>query len=393
MRLIVTLVAAFVVQRGVSSASAQSAGDSASPAPAPAAVATPMPTPHRAGKNAVDDYDRAMALYKKLERSGFFSFNTDADKMDPKVAAALSAKIQPIVQLTRDAETADYAEWDDDPSNPKNQQHTPMVFAMADLTSLLLWDAGYCLKSNPKESIQDLAAEETLARCGGTDSVQGFTMSLGACQLVVPFISRNANALADTMGNDLKDFTNVQGVADEYRAAFNADAGWVEKLIVRDSDPAKLSLDVKQMGMASGPALVTDLKWIAQVDKEAANELQVSDPEYKHWLAIKQGEAASIHDETSALPLVGSVRPAAQALELVDSARPAAQAEEEKIAMLAAGLALQRGDQALFQAARDPIAGQPFTVSKIAGGFKLISTFIWRDGTPITLTFDVAPAK
>jgi hypothetical protein len=61
--------------------------------------------------------------------------------------------------------------------------------------------------------------------------------------------------------------------------------------------------------------------------------------------------------------------------------------------MVEAGLALEQGGQAQYEAIADPTTGQPFNYVQTAAGFQLTSGFKNSDGKPLTLDFGTAAGQ
>jgi len=191
-------------------------------------------------------------------------------------------------------------------------------------------------------------------------------------------------------GDDLIYLTNTESVSQGYQQGMNGEAASFQAIVDGLNDPAAQASVVSFMNqlnqtihgwgpnnaqMNLSPAqVVSQFQWIEQTEEELGGTLQEPDAEFQQWWAAKQAEAAS-------MPL------AASALQAIATSRARAQSVVVQNLMVQAGLALEQGGQAQFQAITDPTTGQPFTYTQTANGFTITSSFKSSNGKPVTLDF------
>lgn len=334
----------------------------------------------RTGVNAVDSYSHAMALYNQLtgaEKNTLANWRT---KLDPQSAAALSAKLQPILQLLRDARNADYIDWGADPLKPDARE--ARLYAMQYLSQVAQWEANYGFQTDPAEALQDLAAAEALDR-NAAGALGGFRLYSDLRAPSIEIIAQNVNALSDGQISDLDFITDPAAVIQASQNIINAQAASMQAVLDQFSDPATRSQAIQVIQNVLIPymdlstdvsAAVPQLEQIAQLDQQFANTFPEPESQFLQWVSQAQADAASTPLPAFVLPTIEDQRLILQKSEIED-------------AMLTAGIALQQGNQSQFQASLDPVTGQPFTVTQTPNGFQLSSSLKFPDGGPVSLTF------
>jgi hypothetical protein len=331
--------------------------------------------PHT-GVNAVDSYSRAMALYNQLtgaEKNTLANWRT---KLDPQSAAALSAKLQPILQLLRDARGADYVDWGTDPLAPDDRR--ARFNAMQSLSQVAQWEANYEFQTDPAQALQDLAAAETLDR-NVAGALGGFTYSSDLRVPSIQIIAQNVDAIPAGQISDLNLFTNIPGVIQASQNILNAQAASMQSVLDQFADPATRSQATQEIQnylnySTDVSQSVSVTQRIVQTVQQFVNTFPEPEAQFQQWISQLQADAAST-------PLPASVLPTIQ------NQRSVLENSEIQAAMLTAGIALQQGNQSQFQSILDPVTSQPFTVTQTPNGFQLSSSVNSPDGGPVTLTF------
>lgn len=113
-----------------------------------AAIAKLGPINVPAGVNAAESYSRAMALYNQLTDADKNVLQNWRTKLDPQSAAALSAKLQPILRLLRDASDATYVDWGADPITPDARD--ARLSAMQSLSQVAQWEANHRFQTDSR---------------------------------------------------------------------------------------------------------------------------------------------------------------------------------------------------------------------------------------------------
>jgi hypothetical protein len=359
-----------------------------------AAIAALGPIKRRAGTNAADYYREALGLYNGL---------TDAEKKmlanwrvkgNAKAEAALYAKIQAIMDLIRKGRTANYADWGvgpyrfDDPSTVS--ANIAVLNSIRNLAMMSAWEANYRFGSDPSGALADLAAMDAMGQ-SADDDLLGFVIGIGMHALALNVLASNAGVVSGDGDADLSKLTNPAAIYQAYQAGMDGEASAFQALVDEYNDPAtqahaqslfeQISVTgrTKNDPINSNPAeIASEMQWIEQTEEALGGTLQESDAQFQQWWAQKEAETASMPVAAHTLAVMTSPRINAQSALVLD-------------VMVEAGLALEQGEQAQFQAITDPTTGQPFTYTQTAGGFQLASPFKNPNGKPVTLNFG-APA-
>jgi hypothetical protein len=348
-----------------------------------AAIAALGPIKRREGTNAAEFYKQAIGLYNQLTDDEKNMLRHPRDKQDPKVAAALYAKIQPIMDLLRKARKADYADWGLGPMTLENSTNKTAQYTSAQqLAVLAIWDSTYRFQSDPDGAVGDLAAMEALGR-SEDDSLIGLMVENSIHSGAMWLLAQNAGGITSAAGPDLAEIVNPAAVQQSFQIGLDAEASMLQSALDEYANPATRNGSLIQkwtsLGALSGEQAVSDLEWLEQTEQALGTDLQESNAQFQQWWAQKQAQAAS-------MPLVGT------ALSNLANVRAQSQMSVAWNAMLAAGMALEQNNQAQFQSIPDPSTGQPFTVTQTATGFQLGSAMQYH-GKPVTLSFSMPAAK
>jgi hypothetical protein len=342
-----------------------------------AAVAALGPIKRRGGVNAADFYKQAIGLYAGLtEREKDILLHRE-HKADPKVAAALYAKIQPIMDLLRRGRKADYADWGLGPKTTLDAATTmAQVNSILNLGIVAQWDASYRFASDPDGAVSDLAAMDAVAR-SGYDSFIGFiegnSLHMGAMTL----LAQNAGGITAASESDLAYIISTAAAEQSFRDGVNGEAAMLQAMLDEYFNPATRAQ--AEPYLANSKA-VSDMQWLERTEQELAGTLQQPETQFQQWLTQKQAEAASKPVAAPVITLLGNVRHIEQ-MSAVDNA------------MFAAGMAVEQNNQGQYQSIADPATGQPFTYTQTANGFQLGSALLQRPGKPMSMSFSTPAGK
>jgi hypothetical protein len=365
-------------------------GEPAADAARRAAIAAMGPIKKREGTNAADYYKEALGLYAGL---------TDAEKKmlanwrvkgDPKAEAALYAKIQAIMDLLRKGRAANYADWGVGPFSLYDpsaiQAESAVMNSIRNLAVMAGWEANYRFGSDPGGALGDLAAMDALGR-SGDDRLIGFLVENSVHALAVGVLAANVGEIPADGGADLSYLIDPAAVYQDYQAGMDGEATGFQVIMDEYNNPATRANVVSSFNQYihsanpnSSPAnmspgqFASEMQWIEQTEEALGGTLQEPDAQFQQWWAQKEAEAASTPIEASVLAAIAPSRSRAQTV-LVQNL------------IVQAGLALEQGGQAGFQAITDPTTGQPFTYTQTATGFTLTSGFKASNGKPVTLSF------
>jgi hypothetical protein len=402
---LVLILSIFAGPRGVpqsSPAGASSAAASASASPAlsaaeaarRAAIAQLGPIKHPEGTNAAEMYHQANELYKQLSADDKKALRDMNKDLDPKRVADLTAKIQPIMQLLRDARTANYVDWGpDDFSTAQGQKRAEANGTVLALSRVARWDATYHLDSDPELAIGDLAAADAMASNNSIDPT-AYTISCSVHEDGLAVLEQSAGALSSLSAQDAALISDNTWISQDFKSMADSGASVYQNLLDQYLDPAtrdqaaKVTSEPFLSGTVPGAApnaqgLVAELQWAVQALQHYAGSVQEPTAEFQQWSAQMKAESASMP--------IGDVFYGNY--DYFQMNRTYAESATVQYAMIAAGIALQQGNQAQFQSIADPATGQPFTVIQTAGGFQLSSPFKNYAGEQLIIPFGAPPAK
>jgi hypothetical protein len=392
------ILSIFAGPRGVSQSSpAEASGAAASASPAlpalsaadaarRAAIAQLGPIKHREGTNAADMYHQANELYKQLSADDKKALRDLKKDLDPKRVADLTAKIQPIMQLLRDAVNANYADWGPyDFSPAQNQKHAEANGMTLALSGVARWDATYHLDSDPALAVSDLLAAGAMASNHSLDPT-GYTISCSVHEDDLAVLEQDAGAFSSLSPQETALISDDTWISQDFKTMADSGASSFQNLLNQYLDPAThdQAATVTSQPFLSGTlpgaapnaqGLEAELQWAVQALQQYGASVQQPDAAFQQWFAQMKAESAS-------MPIGNLFYGNYDYFQM-----------NRTYAMLAAGIALQQGNQAQFQSIADPATGQPFTVTQTAGGFQLGSPFKNYAGQQLSIPFSTRPAK
>ena len=342
---------------------------------------------HPAGLNAADVYKNAFALFNALTDEEKQMLAKPRDEIDADKAAQLFKKIQPIMELLRQAKDAAYCDWAMGPlsfSTPLPQMNLVMK-----LGQVAQWSAGYqFLSSDPEPAVSDLATLSSLGQSVGNQALIGFLVDASVNQMAVNMVRENAAGLSPEATVQALEMFRAQEWNRDIKAAVEAESDLVATLAEQFSDAQSGDQALKKLNtllQTSGSTELADSdaasiqaqnQWYQQVLKDYASKVFAPDAEFNAWWADIPKQAVGSPLAAMALPSLNRTRNGYQAAVVNNS-------------MIQAGLLiLQNGpDQLALQP--DPTTGKPFTYVQTATGFQLSSTFQSK-GKPLTMSFATA---
>ncbi len=330
---------------------------------------------HPPGKNAADFYKQAYGLYKALNL-------TDEEKQmlrdrngkwDKEKAKALFEKIQPVVEMMRQAEDTAYADWGIQFKTFSDR--FPQLVPATDLSRLMTWNAAYEFPSTPAQALSDLRIQTQLGNSVGNDAIIGLIVNSATSALAIDTLRSNAayissetysQALAMIQDSDwLKNLSSAMNLESK---VVNETADSLEQGKMNPSNP--LFANYQQLPSAE---MVAQMRWVADVETDFSQKAQLPDAEFESWWKGIQQAISGKPVAQDTLPILSTIR-----TRILYSG--------VQTTMLQAGLSiLQNGDSALATYP-DPTTKQPFTLVPTADGFELQSTFQYH-GKPVTMPF------
>ncbi len=341
--------------------------------------------PHPAGKNCADFYKNAFVLFKALTEGDKKILRSPREKIEQDKAAALFARIQPIMDILRRAKAeGTYSDWGTGPIHFDTP--IPQINIVQDLARLARWDATYRFPNDPAGGLDDADIQ---LRLGDSIRAQGLIGTLVAAstdRMTVALIHDNLQSLTPDLMDQAAGLLPSGGTGEEMASA-----------MAQESDAAKAMIDAlldpeSRAKMLRGIPAVSDLKareieaqlptireqgeWIAAIDKQFAAEAMLPDAQFKAWWNEIQAEAVS--------------RPfAAELISSLSSVRGAIFSVAVDRAMLNEGMQILRNGGGAAETVADPTNGRPFTYLPTLTGFELRSPFTYKNKAA-TMTFSAS---
>jgi hypothetical protein len=328
------------------------------------------------GVNAADLYADASSLYAALTPEEKNILSHPHDKPDADAAAALYEKLQPIMDLLRRARDANYVDWNMGPLTLGTSMNTRIDQGHA-LAQVALWESGYRFQSNPDGAVSDLTALVLLGR-SECDTMIGLALENSFRTDAIELIAQNAGSISSAASPDIAYIVSQPAAQERFQDGMNGEVSELQSYLVQYSDPStRVPMDADNT--ISPEKVASTVQFLEQTDQALGTANLEPQAQFQQWWDQQIGASATLPVATAAL----------KAQELVISREQASMVEN---AMLAAGIALEQGDQAQFQSIVDPSTGQPFTCTQTDTGFQLVSPTQYK-GNPVTLTFFTPSAQ
>ena len=341
-----------------------------------AAIAALGPIKTRTGTNAADLYRQALGFYAALTDKEKDMLNHRHDKLDPKAAAALSSKLQPIMDLLRSARDADYVDWGMGPLT-NGTDMSWRIRQASSLGSVALWESDYRFQSDPDGAVSDLAALVAMGR-SESDSPLGVMFENNFRTAAIQSIAQNAGGISTNASADLAYIADPDATQQSFQNAMNGEVSALQNVQAQYANQPLPPMD------GETPPSPAQFAAIVQFMEKTAQALgtNISEPQaqFQQWWSQQLGAAANVYEGTNAL----------QSQEGIIAREQASMVQN---AMLSAGIALEQGNQAQFQSIVDPSTGQPFTYSQTATGFQLASPTHFGNRPAVTLSFSTPAVK
>ncbi len=343
----------------------------------PDASATPSPPP---GVNGADLYKRAFELFSALTQEEKNMLAHPRDEVDAEKADALFEKIQPIMELLRQAKGATYVDWG--LGKMRFDKPMPQLKLVTDLGRLALWDAAYLFPTDSESAVLDLSARVQLGRSIGGDGLIGFLVESSLTTTGIDLIRNNAASLTPPAFSDVMQMVDPSSSTEHFATAMNFEAeNFAQALAEMLNDPHTRQKVLDDIGGVLPPgsnvpdiqSLTAQMKWLAQTEKTFAQKATLPDAQFDAWWS-------QITEEASSQPVAAAAVPNLKQL------RTRYQFDALNRSMLATGLAVMQGGPEQIGLHLDPTTGKSFTYVQTATGFELRSTFA-NQKMPVTMTF------
>ena len=375
---LVVLVLFLLVKRPLSSSqsgdvaktgTARSQGRDLTPSPEDArraAIASLQPMKIREGTNAADAYNRAMTLYALLTDEEREMLKSPVGKLDPTTAAALYAKIQPMMDLLRSARKADYTDWgiyskygENGALLVKGGLLISQSNTIDSLASVALWASGYRFGNDPDGAVGDLAAMEWMSR-GGVDGLVGLGDEFNIHTRALHLLGENADKITAGAELDLAEILSTTTTEKLFQTTWNDESAVLQADLEQYADPAERADSTIQNQVNSGKqsqTVVAGMQWMMQTERTLGTALAEPDAQFQQWWAQQLALAGPT-------PYMANPR-------FYPQIRSRWEGLLVQNAMLEAAIALEQNDQAKYQSITDAATGQPFVYTRTATAVQL----------------------
>jgi hypothetical protein len=329
------------------------------------------------GPNGAELYREAMNLFTGLTDDEKKMLSGNYRNQDPRAAAALYSKVQPIMALLRQARDRDYVNWDAG-QNRAADLASAVTAQVNDANALSLvadWEADYRFQSDPAGAVDDIAATDFMAHSvelGLPGILAAGDIHLSGLQV----LADNASAIPSAAQQELAGILDPTVIQESYQSGMINEAEAFNNLLADEGDPAAIAnaaaiLSGDQNTSFSPEQIKAAEPWMAQTAQELATKFaEPTQPFWQWW----ESNVATAPD------------PQVVQNSNLYQARGSAQATVVGNLMFQAGLALGQGNQTALETIIDPFTGEPFVYSSTATGYTLTSPGMFR-GEHLTMTF------
>jgi hypothetical protein len=333
--------------------------------------------------NAAMLYRQAFALYDELSEEQKHLIVNWRTNVDSSVAAELCEKIQPICDLLHQAAAVSNCDWG---------LEQPIAFATPlphlspcrNMARAAVWNVAHCRADDPAGAVDDLAATSRLGQNVSSPALVCHNVGLAIQNLVIDAVAEHASVLTGTADSRLiqlfggSPYEETLSHAIEQQA--DVDRSLADGLVAMPPEEAMRELmtigdgSFSQVFQSLGHMqAATDIRQVAELEKQFAKALELPEAEYREWLA-------SLEAVRKTNPFVDLL------LTPIEPVVNKTQAMTVMSAMAAAGLAVMQDGPDALQSHPDPTTGQPFTYTPTSEGFELQSGYQFK-GEPVKLRF------
>lgn len=352
----------------------------------------------REGADASTFYKDAFALYDALSAEERKMLNPK-EKVDADQAAALFEKIQPLMELLRQAAKADYCDWG--LGEPSVDRKSPLSNKATGLANVAVWSANYRFATDQEGAVDDIAVLSPFGH-HVSDTLIAYVLRMGIEAWSTGFFREHAaefndiarakasavlaestvdrdlqNALAGEVAIHRSSYKKyIAQTADERSKLMDA----LEQIGVDfgdETDPNSVRLRAQAEAIFRDPAKFTaEMNFVQKVQEQMFEVMSWPDAQFDAWMGQFSPEHISEHP--IAVPLMDAHRSIRRTLQRVKISSE----------MMRVGLAVFESGPEVVGQSRDPVTGRSFTYVPKADGFELQSA-VHRDGKPITMSFDL----
>jgi hypothetical protein len=335
-------------------------------------------------ENAADLYKNAFVLIDALsddEKAALRDHRRAPAELQTDKAAALFAKIQPILELLRRAR-AEGLTCDWGLTFERTDAPMPHLQPVMNLAQLTRWAAAYEFPSDPQAALGDLAAGLEVAHSVADHVMIGFLVSTASDRSALEVIRDNYSAFSADVAEQALALVASADSASQWSAALLHEADGMHGSLALFDDPkayAQLRAAWIEGALADAPALqamsAAEMKAhfgsLEQIARGYAERW--GQPGFDSWWSAVQTDAAG-------KPLVS------EALKAFDTAAQSVIYTGVQRAMAATALSILTSGPDALASVRDPATGGQFVYVPLENGFELRSSFAYK-GQPAKMQF------
>jgi hypothetical protein len=320
--------------------------------------------------NAADLYRQAFALYDALSMEDKDILADWKKEVDPAKAAELLQKIQPILNLLRQGAATGKCDWGLGKIGLATS--TPHLGQGRNLGRVALWGAAQTFKSDPNAGAELVASELQLGKNVGDSTLLGMLVNSSMQRGAMELLCTNAIALNATATDKL---VTILGATDYDESFFRSLDGESEMT-------AHFADDIESGKQPLNFDTVTNIP-----PAEAAAQLrQIADFQKAYLQAMESAEVDMVAWSNQVAAITATNAFAEMFLPSYDAVFEQARRTRVERTMISAGLTYRQEGAGALAKFPDPSTGQPFIYEPTTNGFRLRSTFIFRE-QPVSMSF------
>jgi hypothetical protein len=331
--------------------------------------------------NAADFYRQAFALYDALSKEEKDILSDWKKEVDPAKAAELLKKIQPILDLLQQAAATGQCDWGLGKIGPYTLM--PHLGQSRNLGRVAMWAAAQTFATHPDAATDVINSELALGKNAGDAGVIGLLVNSWMQSSAMAVVSTNAALLnASTAGKLVANFGNS-----DFEKSF-------QQAIAAEIEYSQNTTEqmVKAFESGQNPLTSEFLAAFPEVDTNASPAQIVAQIRESGELQAAYLQAIQSPD-VDLLAWSNHIASAGVANSIIRSLMPGYNNVLERYrqvlvqrTMMAAGLSYRQEGVAALEKYTDPATGRPFICEPTTNGFRLRSTFVFRE-QPVEMSF------
>jgi len=329
--------------------------------------------------NGADSYKKAFTIYDGLSAQEQAVIRGSALEPNGAFADTLYEKVQPMMELLKEGRRAGNVDWK--LGKPSFFRPFPNLSEMQKLVYAVRFEAGRKFRTDGGDAVEDVTALEAMGR-SAPRNLLGALVYFGIHAMGTRMLAQGAASIPASADADLAYFLDPEEPARMYEEGIKGEAAFLRAVVAEYKNPATRSGSdiVKYAGdpkadteKLDADGLCAGCTWLAETDEGIAMRVRDPEPEFQKWWSERATDGAR-------------VKVSGEILSGLENLRARMQGTEAFNAMLKAGLALERNDNAGFEKIVDPASGKPFAYAASGAGF-VLTTATNSTGKALSLDF------